>query len=304
VSRLALAVSLLLAAGCAAPIELLGPPPGQALGPALAVAAPTVDYEPSASRPRWLVGAADVPAWQPLRCVACDERLPRRTGEALPRCAECGSDAGYQATFRKPYQPTFAAADLQQQVADALRRRGGFPEAVAIEAEPDAAARREAARAADARWLLELAVRDVRVEFRDTNGLQPLKAVIMIVSSILIFPFIDPPNWFIPSEVYEARAAVDWTLTDLADERVLSGGTVDIAAEDAFAALWPAPSRGFFIAGFLRAPGCLEEEHWADIAEHLRAPLQAAVRDGLVAEVEAAGLRAGQASCVPISRRR
>lgn len=277
---------LLLAVGCAGPTPLLGPPPESPLGPTVAVAA-TATFDASVDRPRWPVGAEDVPNWQPLRCIDCGERLPRRTGEPLPDCAECDGHSGYQATFKPPFRPALPGDRLRTQVVEGLKQRGSFPDAFGVEG--DGEERLEAARAGGAEWLLDLNVRDVKVEFLDTNGWQPVKAVVMIVSSILIFPFVDPPNWWIPSEVYGARAEVDWKLTDLADGATLASGTVDVTAEDAFAAFWPAPSRGFFVAGFLRTPSCLEEEHWADVAEHLRPAMEGGVRDGVIGEVETAG---------------
>ncbi len=276
-------------AGCAGAPDPLATPLAEPLGPALAIAAPTVAYTPTATRTVWESGDPEAPGWAPLECADCHERLPTAAGPP-PRCAECGATR-VRLAFATPYRPTVDASDLQRALVERLEARRTLARVLALPPPAPGAPPGDplaAARAAGAAWLLDLAVEDAEVAMLRTNWLQPVKVAILIVSSILIFPAVDPPNWFLPSEVYGTTLRVRWRLREVEGGAEVATGTFEATAEDAFAAFWPAPSRGFFVIGFLRAPGCLEEEHWAGVAEHLAPELPRAAATSAVLTLEAA----------------
>ncbi len=126
----------------------------------------------------------------------------------------------------------------------------------------------ETARARGARWLLEPVLDECRVELVERNGWFAFEVVDLIVSSILIFPAVDPINWFVPGEDYGVVQRLTWRLTDL-EGGLASEGRRELTTKASFNELGPGPSREFYVVGFLRAPGCLDEEAWAEIAEQL-----------------------------------
>ncbi|MGE0708164.1 MAG: hypothetical protein AB7N76_00860 [Planctomycetota bacterium] len=250
----ALLAACLLAtlAGCASapPPTPLGPPPPAGAGPALAVAPFALRYEPSAARPRQADGALE--------------------------------------PFAPPYRPALDLAALRERVGALLRERGGYRSVALLPPgkETSSPELREAARRAGARWLLEVWLEDAGVRLRGRNGLTAFKVVVLIVSSILIFPAVDPLNWFLPGEDYELTWYARFRVSEVDGGAERAAGYLELGAWDSFAAFPPAPTRGWFILGFLRAPGCLGEEHWQEIAEQLEDRARAELERGLVTAVE------------------
>lgn len=246
-----LALLLLLGTGCASftPTEL-GAPPAARSGPALALAPFRVGYEASAERGR--------------------------------------SPEGDLLEFVPPYRPGLARQELREELVGLLRTRGAFERILALDAQDESSsALRQAARKQGARWLLEVWFEDVSVRLKEKNGLHGLKIANLIVSSILIFPAVDPLNWFLPGEDYELGYSIRWRLSEVSGSEV-AGGYLELGAWESFAAFGPGATRSWFIIGFLRAPGCLDEEDWAEIGEQLETNARRELRVGLTAAVEAA----------------
>ena len=108
----------------------------------------------------------------------------------------------------------------------------------------------------------------------------------LIACSILIFPAVDPPNWLLPGEVYGIEQRARWKVTDPAG-KVLARGEVKVTTTDRFAAFGPGATRPWFIIGFLRVPGCLDEEDWGVISSQLEPRAQVDLARALVKAVEA-----------------
>lgn len=272
-ARALLVLAVTLLAGCAAAPEPLAAPEG-APGPRIAFAPLTRDYVPTHALPERAVGER-VEAYERFQCAACGEPAPPEGG-ALAPCPECGG-LRYRPAFAAPFRP--AVDDPLPAVEALLEQRGTFAGVSHLEAPAGAGElaheRREAlltaARAADAAWLVELALEDVRVELAERNALHPLKIVVFILSAVLIFPGVDPLDWFLPGEDYALKARVRWRLWDTASGSLLAEGTQESEARRSFApfGLGDAGSRSWFLAGFLRVPGCLDEEDWDEIADQL-----------------------------------
>ncbi|MCO5165152.1 MAG: hypothetical protein M9894_02135 [Planctomycetes bacterium] len=217
----------------------------------------------------------------------------------MPPCRECGA-ADFQAPFTLPYRPATDLAAARARAATLLAERGVFERVHLLPdddptLDPDLGVTpevrhvwRETARARGARWLLEPVLEEARVELLEKNGLHALKVVTLIVSSIFIFPAVDPLNWFIPGEDYGVVQRLAWRVTDL-DEGPGGEGQRELVTRASFADLGPGPTRGFFIVGFLRAPGCLDEEDWAHIAGQLTEVAAEDLARGLVLAGEGAG---------------
>jgi len=191
--------------------------------------------------------------------------------------------------------PTFDAAGISEQVASTLRDRGTFASVTLVDAPGPASPKRSAlllntAEKAEAEWLLELEIDGLEVAFLEYNGLHVPKIVTFVVCAFLIFPAVDPPNWFIAGEDYGIRAKGRWLLRAVKTGVVLGRGHFEHElCRDAFApiGLGDIPSRGFFLAGFLRIPGCLGEEHWRDISQNLKSSGDLGLLHALVREAEA-----------------
>jgi len=241
---------LLLASGCAsfAPTQLPAPPAARS-GPALALAPFRVSYDPSS------------------------ERGLGPEGDPEP--------------FVPPYRPSVASEELREELAELLGARSAFEQVLRLDAAESSAELRGAARQRGARWLLEVWFEDVSVRLKEKNGLHGLKIATLIVSSILIFPAVDPLNWFLPGEDYELGYSIRWRLSEVSGDEV-AGGFLELGAWDSFAAFGPGATRSWFVIGFLRAPGCLDEEDWAEIGDQLEASARRELRVGLTAAVEGA----------------
>ena len=281
---------LALVCGCgSAPVLDLGPPPVGPPAPTLAVAPLGIGYGPTADRPRVRAGEE---TWRSLDCDRCGEALGSREGKLEP-CPECGHDV-FRPAFSPPFAPRIRADDVRGRVVDLLGQRGGFERVIALEVDSAAAAvggaeaRREAARRAGAAWLLEAEVEDARVELADTNWLQPVKVGVLLVSSLLIFPAVDPINWFLPGEDYGVRTRVRWRLSEVATGAELGAGLLETDARQSFAAFGPGPTRPWYVVGFLRVPSCLDEEAWTEIAAQLDEHAVADLTGALVRTAEAA----------------
>lgn len=189
--------------------------------------------------------------------------------------------------FVPPYRPAVEAEELRDELAELLSTRGAFERVVRLEGADSSSALRQAARQQGARWLLEVWLEDVSVRLKEKNGLHGFKIAVLIVSSILIFPAVDPLNWFLPGEDYEFGYSLRWRLSEVSGDE-LAGGYLELGAWDSFAAFGPGPTRSWFVIGFLRAPGCLDEEDWGEIGEQLEASARRELRVGLTAAAESA----------------
>lgn len=211
-------------------------------------------------------------------CTACGEPDEDLASDA---CVECGGRA-FRPRFSPPFRPRVDDAAIRARASELLVSRGVFAKVDALPAddpkvepglEPTPELRHvwaETAKARGARFLLEPVLEEVRVELLAKNGWHVFKVINLIVSSIFIFPAVDPLNWVIPGEDYGYVQRLRWRVTDL--EHPEAGSEVrvqELVTRASFNDLGPGPSRGFFVVGFLRAPGCLEEEDWAGICAEL-----------------------------------
>ncbi len=267
---------------CAGPAPMpLDPPPVEAKArPALAIA-PLVRLDrASAERPQrtgTYVQSALVSTVF-VECLCGEGGISDTRGFRQP-CTECGS-TDLREPFSPPYRADLNVHMVRTRAGALLEERGVFSRVVLLPADdptidPDLGVTpevrhdwRETARARGARWLLEPVLDECRVELVEKNGYHALKVVNLIVCSILIFPAVDPINWVIPGEDYGVVQRLTWRLTDL-EAGLVSDGARDLTTKASFNALGPGPSREFYVVGFLRAPGCLDEEAWAEIAEQL-----------------------------------
>lgn len=269
----------------APPVEA-NPRPALAIAPLVRLDTATLErrtWPPSESehRPDPERAAAHLPAV--LTCTTCGEETApplHDDGAAAPPCEDCGGTRYYRDPFWPPFRPRVRVADVRARAADLLDQRGVFSRVVLLPADdptidPDLGvtpeirhAWLETARARGARWLLEPVLDECRVELVEKNGLHALKVANLIVCSILIFPAVDPTNWFIPGEDYGVVQRLSWRVTDL-EAGLTSEGQRDLTTKASFNELGPGPSREFYVVGFLRAPGCLDEEAWSEIADQL-----------------------------------
>lgn len=264
---------------CAGPeLAPFDPPPVVAEPrPALAIA-PLVRLDQASadrSTPRPNGAVTDLP---PQECVACGEVDADFVADA---CVECGGKA-FRPWFTPPFRPRIDDTALRARAAELLVERGVFAKVDALPAddpkvehgvEPTPEMRHvwaETARARGARFLLEPVLEEARVELVEKNGYHVVKIINLIVCSVLIFPAVDPINWMIPGEDYGYVQRLRWRVTDL--EHPEAGSAVhvrELITRASFNDFGPGPSRGFFIVGFLRAPGCLDEEDWGEITAEL-----------------------------------
>ena len=283
-------LALLLAslAGCATPLPTLAPPEGDP-GPTLALAGVTFNCAPTAAR----LETASVGPYERKECVACGEEQPVEQA-ARAACVDCGAGS-FRRAFSRPYVPTFDAAGITERLASTIRERETFASVTTVAASGPPSRQRSAllleeAQKAEAEWLLEFEVDSLEVAFLEYNGLHVPTVATFIVCAFLIFPAIDPPNWFLPGEDYGIRAKGRWRLLAVETGVVLGKGRFERElCRDSFApiGLGGIPSRGFFLAGFLRIPGCLDEEHWRDISQNLKRSGDLGLLHALVVETEA-----------------
>jgi hypothetical protein len=240
---LGLALSCAFLAGCAGPEPLPLPLPAAEATrrPALAIAPIMSLYEASADRPLLADGA--------------------------------------RVAFSRPFKPRTDTEPVRNRAWAILHQRGLFsrvellpaddPRPAGLEPAQLRQAWRDTARAKGARYLLEPTLEDARVELIEKNGWHVFKIIDLIVSSILIFPAVDPLNWVIPGEDYGVVQWLGWKVTDLENDTLVAEGRLERVTKASFNDFGPGPSRGFYIVGFIRAPGCLDEESWADIHAQL-----------------------------------
>lgn len=256
-----------LACGCTSPPPPTewGPAP-EARGPVLALAPIAVGYS----------------SWRDVVAEDLEERPTDDEGEAR-------NDDDVR--FTPPYRPSVDAAALTQRVAHQLEGRGGFKRVVTLptwrgERAPSPSELRRAAQEAGAQWLLEIDLDDASTRLKRKNGLHGVKIGVLIVSSLLIFPAVDPLNWFLPGEDYETTYFVRYRISDVKGDPVASG-SLELGAWESFAALPPAHHREFYVIGFLRTPGCLDAEAWGEIHADLAERAEHELLVGLVHGVEA-----------------
>ena len=283
--HLALLLPLLLGA-CSPPLTPeLGPPP-RAGADVIAVAPLT----PARQRRE--------PRIQRVLCGGCGERRPRASSP--PACA-CGSGE-VEPVRRAPggVEPRLDGAAVAARAAALLAERGGFSRAVALPepAATDPQARglalRDAARAAGARWLLEptLQAGGEVLYLGQSAPLVVVKVVNLILCAFLIFPAVDPPNWFIASESYALDLEATWSLVDLRGGAP-GQGSLEVWAERAVAefGLGLMAARPWFLIGFMRVPGCLDAEDWADIGAELAPDAEESLARSLTLAAEEARQR-------------
>jgi hypothetical protein len=266
----ALLLALTLSTGCASVRPL--PAPEGPPGPALAVAPVSFVLEPTADRETRPV----VEPGERAACKACGERQPT-SDVARDRCDDCDAAKGFQDPFVEPYVPRFDGRGVTSTVVGTLRKRGTFESVRRLKGKGPVSRKRTKAllaqaRKAKAELLLELEVDELAVRFLEYNGWHGPKIAIAILSWILIFPAIDPPNWFIPGEDYGVVASGRWRLRTVESGELTGEGRFEHElCRDSFAAfgLGDIPSREFYFVGFLRAPECLDEADWAEISEQL-----------------------------------
>lgn len=262
-------------AGCsAAPVPTALEAPAGAPGPALAVAPLERGDVPMADRPTFRAGERVRP-FERLRCDACGDELRSPEDGARPACAGCGG-ATFQELFSPPFRPRLRL-DVAGRAAAALGRRATFERAdalpeVAAGASLPGPARLDAllatARARGARWLLVPRVERCAVEY-ETNGAFAGEVAIFIVCAVLLVPGLDPPNWFIASEDYFIQTRGAARVVDVATGRDVADVPFTVETRGSFAELGPGPTREFHVVGFVRAPGCLDEEEWDEVAAQL-----------------------------------
>jgi len=289
-TKIGFLVALSWLAGCASPapglLPVVGPP-----GPALALAAFEVRYTPTASLPSVSAGQ-HVARHERLLCLSCGDEQEPLDGACTP--CDCGAKS-FRPRFSRPFRPAFDPDVLRTRLVETLATRGSFARVEPLAApdpsltrEAGSRASREAARAQGLEWLLEVSLDDARTVFVEKNGLHAFKIVVLIVSSILIFPGVDPLNWFLPGEDYAVRLSGEWTLRDAADGAEVARGLFDAEHLESFAAfgLGDIKSRNFFVVGFMRAPGCLDEDDWSDVTGQLEEGAVGATIRALVTQVE------------------
>ena len=264
---------------------LLGPPPSGPAAGALAVAPVRVSYEATRDRPRVEAGEVPLGSHHTLTCAACEEDQRMAGLDLVPPCPECGHQV-FTTPFVRPLRPALDAAAITAELRDALAARGGFAQVVALDASDDPVA---AARAAGAELLLELALTDARCELTDTNWIQPFKYVVLIASSILILPAVDPLNWVLAGELYGLEVRARWRLRDLASGALVGEGELAPQIVEPFAAFGlGVGGRPWFLVGFIRVPECLDEADWEVIAGQLQDAAQDDVARAAVLAAEAA----------------
>ena len=214
----------------------------------------------------------------------------------VPTLEEPLDEQGQRPLFTPPYRIAIKAGEVRQGVLRSLDSRGGFASVQPLEAPPKALPSEllRAARAAGSELLLEVTLDDAEVRLLETNNLHGFKIAVLIVSSILIFPAVDPLNWFLPGEEYGVTLHATWRLTEVATGKKLGRGYLESTASDSFAAFGFGYTRPWYVIGFLRAPGCIDEEEWEDIGSQLVERAQAQLQADLIDAVEAA--RFGQPS--------
>lgn len=308
VRRLAIAAALAaVLAGCAGPTiaPLPDPPPGPP-GPVLAIAPPALGYVPTPERPLRFQGDL-TPGSEQLACAACEEALPY-TRDALPACPDCGHHA-FRTLFSGTFLPMLLAPDLARRAGDLLEARRTF-EGVRCLDEPGLPPGRareealaEAARAAGARWLLTGVLERAEVALIERTGLYPVQWGVLVVSSVLLFPGFDPINWFLPGEVYGIRARLRVRLLDLETGEVVGQGAAERVVSDSFAdfGLGSVGGRGWFLVGFMRVPGCLDEEDWASISAQLEETARQDLVHALVLAAEGRGAPTPAPAALPAS---
>ncbi|MCW8140694.1 MAG: hypothetical protein KIT58_17475 [Planctomycetota bacterium] len=296
------------------PLRDANPRPALAIAPLVRLDRASVDrptWPPSGGQV-WAGDANRIRAQQtPLECQACGEEVPspplviRRADDevapaASPTCPDCGGTTFYLEPFSTPYRPATDLAATRARAGALLAERGVFERVHLLPADdptldpvlgvtPEVRhVWRETARARGARWLLEPVLEEARVELIEKNGLHALKVVNLILSSIFIFPGVDPLNWFIPGEDYGVVQRLAWRVTDL-DDGPGGEGLRELVTRASFADIGPGPTRGFFIVGFLRAPGCLDEEDWTHVAGQLTEVAAEDLARALVGAAEGAG---------------
>jgi hypothetical protein len=282
-------VTLLLLAGCGGGERvLLGPAPEGPPAGTLALGAVSLGYEPSSQRPRVEAGAVPLPSHYRLNCVACEEVQVAAGQELVAPCAECGGES-FQTPFVRPLLPTLDVGRIAAELSARLRERGGF--GAVFELAPEAAQgdALAAARAQDADYLLDVVLADASCSFSRTNWVQPLKIVGGIVQWLLIFPGLDPLNWFLAGELYQLETLARWRLRDTRTGQVVAEGEVSPRIEEPFAAFGlGVGGRPWFLAGWLRAPDCLDEEDWEVVSGQLQPAAEIDVARATVLAVEAA----------------
>jgi hypothetical protein len=257
-SLLACASLAAVCAGCVGP-ELppgLGPAPsGPPAGP-LAIAPLEVRYDPTRDRPVRHAGDEQ----QRAALYACEEceSYPTLHEGRFAACAECGHTT-YGIPFARPYQLDLDSGILSQRLRAHLDERGGFESVTLLEEGQTSPG-----------LLLEVQLTRAAVEYRGHTWVHGLKIALFVVQAILIFPGVDPLDWFLPGEEYAIQLQANWTLKT-ARGSVHSEGRVKTETWDAFApwglGIWP--SRGWFFVGLFRAPNCLDEDDWAEVGAQL-----------------------------------
>lgn len=271
-----LLVSLL--AGCAsAPEPLdLGPPTG-VTRPALAVAPLELAFEATLDRPTYRAGEQRRQL-ERLVCAACGAEIEpfdafREIGSkelahgvdpgTRRGCPECDGDT-FREPFSPPFRPRLDARAIDAELQATLRARGFTP--------------------GEGGWRLEARLESAAVRYA-RNGVFGLEVATFIVTALLIFPGVDVPNWFFASEDYTLELVGSWTLR--AGASIVAEGVARTRTTGSFAELGPGPTREWHLVGFLRAPGCLEEDEWSEIADQLVPTAQLDFARELVRQVEA-----------------
>lgn len=229
------------------------------------VAGPLLGLSGCAAPPPPSFGPA--PGGAPARALLVAP-LPR---DYTPTLEEPLDEQGRAPTFSPPFRIALDPGPLQGELVSALAQRGGFERVDALGSPSSSthAERLGAARDQGAELLLEMSLVDAEVRLVETNGWHGVKVGVLIVSSILIFPAVDPFNWFIPGEDYGVTLHASWELTLVRSGARLARGYLQSSASDSFAAFGPGPTRPWYVIGFLRTPGCIDPEEWQEIGSQL-----------------------------------
>lgn len=208
----------------------------------------------------------------------------------VPTFEEPLDEKGQPPHFSPPYRIAIDAGVVRQNLLRSLHERGGFRSVDPLEAPPKALPSEvlRGAQAAGSDLLLEVSLDDAEVRLVETNGLHGFKIAVLIVSSILIFPAVDPLNWFLPGEEYGVTLHATWRLTEVSTGKRIGRGYLESTASDSFAAFGFGYTRPWYVIGFLRAPGCIDPEEWEEIGSQLKERAQAQLEVDLIESVEKA----------------
>lgn len=183
--------------------------------------------------------------------------------------------------MKKLPRPALDVGALEQRVGDVLRERGVFTglDVASVDSRAPAPAARQnfserleragkVARQSGAKWLAVIDVQDSTARYvGQTPTFLFVVKVLILVGSL---PFPDIPNYVLSTDQFEVTYRAKVTLLDAGSgaqvgEKLVAGNGKGVFGDF---------SRGWYYYGFVRVPGCLDQESWDDILKELRPPAQ------------------------------